>query len=77
MHGNVEGFWLATWNLKAIHLLNGWFNWMVQILYIVNGCVTKHSFQTGCLEFQECTSKFNVIFVWLEAVVRVFVDGDG
>ena len=32
-------------------------------------------FKLVVLEFQECTNKFNVIFVWLEAVVRVFVDG--
>lgn len=38
-----------TWN---IHLICGCFNWMIPSLSIGNGCLAKHPFSTGCLEFQ-------------------------
>ena len=41
----------GSWNLKH-PFINGCFNWMIQNLYIGNGCFTKHPFKTGCLGFQ-------------------------
>ena len=43
---------LKSWNLKH-PFINGCFNWMIQNLYIGNGCFTKHPFKTGCLGFQD------------------------
>ena len=41
-----------TWNSKANQFFYGCFNWMIQNLYMGNGCFTKHPFINGCLEFQ-------------------------
>ena len=32
--------------------LSGCFTWMIPNLYLGNGCLTKHSFNNSCLEFQ-------------------------
>ena len=42
---------ILTWNSKQ-PVFNGCFNWMIQNLYMGNGCLTKHPLKTGCLEFQ-------------------------
>ena len=43
---------IPTWNSKQ-PVFYGCFNWMIQNLYMGNGCFTKHPFINGCLEFQE------------------------
>ena len=40
--------------------INGCFNWMIQNLYIGNGCFTKHPFKTGCLGFQVVIAPPNI-----------------
>ena len=40
-----------TWNPKH-PFISGCFNWMIPILYIGNGCFTKHPIKNGCLEYQ-------------------------
>ena len=42
---------ITSWNLNH-PFIYGCFNWMIQNLYIGNGCFTKHPFKTGCLGFQ-------------------------
>ncbi len=44
---------LNTWNSKQ-PVFYGCFNWMIQHLYMGNGCLTKHPLKTGCLGFQVC-----------------------
>ena len=45
-------FWhIDTWNPKQPDFI-GCFNWMIQNLYLRNGCFTKHPFKSGCLGFQ-------------------------
>ena len=48
---------ISTWNPKQ-PFINGCFNWMIQNLYMGNGCLTKHPLKTGCLEFQVCINKY-------------------
>ena len=48
--GGVFGV-LFSWNLKH-PFISGCFNWMIPILYIGNGCFTKHPIKNGCLEYQ-------------------------
>ena len=42
---------MSTWNPKH-PFISGCFNWMIPILYIGNGCFTKHPIKNGCLEYQ-------------------------
>ncbi len=42
-----------TWNLKH-PFISGCFNWMIPILYIGNGCFTKHPFKNCCFGHQVC-----------------------
>ena len=42
---------ICAWNSKQ-PVFYGCFNWMIQNLYMGNGCFTKHPFINGCLEFQ-------------------------
>ena len=44
----------GTLNNKVLY---GCFNWMIQNLYMGNGCFTKHPFINGCLEFQVYVNK--------------------
>ena len=34
-------------------------------IYMGNGCLTKHPFKTGCLEFQACMGRFTEIIFTL------------
>ena len=43
--------YIYSWNPKH-PLISGCFNWMIPILYIGNGCFTKHPIKNGCLEYQ-------------------------
>ena len=43
--------YIYTWNSKQ-PVLYACFNWMIQNLYMGNGCLTKHPLKTGRLEFQ-------------------------
>ena len=40
-----------SWNPKH-PFISGCFNWMIPILYVGNGCFTKHPIKNGCLEYQ-------------------------
>ena len=42
---------ICAWNSKQ-PVFYGCFNWMIQNLYMGNGCFTKHPFINACLEFQ-------------------------
>ena len=42
----------STSNCKQA-VLYGCFNWMIQSLYMGNGCFTKHPLKTACLELQK------------------------
>ena len=48
---NKKMFICSGGNLKH-PFLNGCFSWMIPNLYMGNGCLNKHLFKTGCLEFQ-------------------------
>ena len=48
---SCKQYLISTWNSKE-PVLYGCFNWMIQNLYMGNGCLTKHPLKTGCLEFQ-------------------------
>ena len=48
-----------TWNSKQ-PVFYGCFNWMIQNLYIGNGCFTKHPLKTGCLGFQVSYTQLNL-----------------
>ena len=64
-----------NWNSKQ-PVLYGCFNWMIQNLYMGNGCFSKHPCINGCLEFQVCNNlhqlipheaKIEMTIVWINA----------
>ena len=55
---------ISTWNSKK-PVFYGCFNWMIQHLYIGNGCFTKHPLKTGCLGFQVYVYKALMFFTHL------------
>ena len=56
--------WLPGTRWPSIEI-NGCCNWMIQNLYIGNGCFTKHPFKTGCLGFQvDVSNHFNHSWGW-------------
>ena len=56
-------FQMMSWNSKQ-PVFYGCFNWMIQNLYMGNGCFTKHPFINGCLEFQGVLFSFSRDVFW-------------
>ena len=60
----------TTWNPK--HPFNsGCFNWMIPILYIGNGCFTKHPIKNGCLEYQEDNKRIYFVYAYMISIMGV------
>ena len=73
----VFSFNSIAWNPKQPDFY-GCFNWMIQNLYLGNGCFTKHPFKSGCLGFEVIiVCVFACVGFWqIEAIEAVYVVDD-